>query len=154
MILDPAETGKSTVGFFHARMGELYPEYRFTFSELVSYFDALNPWFFETFGKAVGYATSLSAFEIRGSMESVADASKGNLPAEPRDLIVFYDALLKNYDQKKFSFWKRLGGEVASATVDDVKTAAVTVATVAAGGIALYGLAAVVLFALAYKGKK
>lgn len=143
-VLNAEEKGKDTMLLFHRRMVELWAGYSLTENEFLDYIQGLNPWFFDTFGKAIGNATSLSRFEIIQTMQSVADASKGRMPQEARDLIIFYDALLKNYDFGKLSTWTRLGGEVIEATKEDVKTAA-KIGLSITGVIAVVGVAVLAL---------
>lgn len=139
------QRAENALKIFHNRMWENYPAgYQKTFDELKEYINRLNPWFMNTFGGALNSATSLSAGDIQGVMEHVADLSKGALPTEARQLIVFYDALLSKYDLKEISTWLRIGKETAIATGEDIKTAA----AVGLGAAAVYGLVAVVVFVM------
>lgn len=152
------ELANKALGYFHAEMRENFPgRYNLTQVELVYSFEKLNPFFMDTFGKAVGYATDksvgtpLSDTDLKKAMFHVADISGGNVPTEARHLQVFYDALTSSYDLANVSTWGRLAKETAIATATDVKNTALAVGGI---GLAVYGVIGGVLLYNLAKGRK
>lgn len=113
-----------------------------SYDETISRISAINPFFRNTFGKAI-FDASLTNEQVRSAMQSLGAESEGKFPVRPVDLSPFYDALLgqvtgiQNWANIATAVTKETGAAVASG----VGLALTSTALVAVGALLLFAYA-------------
>ncbi len=112
---------KEALTFFHNRASQ-YPEnYRLQFEELVSYYqNKTGNSFLDGFGLALE-SVDLPTRRVKASMEALADAGEGKLPAQ-------WNAFFGSLSQEATSFsFVDAANEVVAGTARDIANVAVEV---------------------------